>query len=166
MSPFVLDKEVAYNKIQRMAYEILERNFDETELIIAGVKQSGLVIARIVHDYLKPVFPGTLSVLEITIDKKSPRDCALSEEMNFDDKVVIVTDDVSNSGRTLLYAVKPFLEYYPKKIQTLVLVERSYQQFPLSPDYVGMSIATALSEKIIVEIDGDEILGARIEKAP
>lgn len=147
-----------------MAYEIIEKNFGEKEIIIAGIKQNGLIIANILYDYLNPVFNGELKVLEITLDKKAPKNISLSEEMNFDDKVVIITDDVSNSGRTLLYALKPFLEFYPKKIQTLVLVERSYQQFPLSPDYVGMSVATALSEKIIVEIEGKEITGARIEQ--
>ena len=164
MPQFVLTKEIAYNKMQRMAYEIIEKNFGEKEIIIAGIKQNGLVIANILYDYLKPIFKGELKVLEITLDKKSPKNISLSEEMNFDDKVLIITDDVSNSGRTLLYALKPFLDFYPKKIQTLVLVERSYQQFPLSPDFVGMSIATALSEKIIVEIDGKEITGARIEQ--
>ena len=163
MSNFILTKEIAYNKMQRMAYEIVENNFEEKELIIAGIKENGLIIANIIHDYLKPVFKGKLKVFEITLDKKNPKNISLSKELNFDNKVVIITDDVSNSGRTLLYAVKPFLDFYPKKIQTLVLVERSYQQFPLSPDYVGMSIATALSEKIIVEIEGDEISGARIE---
>lgn len=164
MSQFILTKEIAYNKMQRMAYEIIEKNFGEKEIIIAGIKQNGLIIANILYDYLHPVFKGMLKVLEITLDKKAPKNISLSEEMNFDDKVVIITDDVSNSGRTLLYALKPFLEFYPKKIQTLVLVERSYQQFPLSPDYVGMSVATALSEKIIVEIEGKEITGARIEQ--
>ena len=164
MSQFVLTKEIAYNKMQRMAYEIIEKNFGEEEIIIAGIKQNGLIIANILYNYLKPIFQGELKVLKISLDKKAPKNISLSEEMNFDDKVVIITDDVSNSGRTLLYAVKPFLEFYPRKIQTLVLVERSYQQFPLSPDYVGMSIATALSEKIIVEIDGEQITGARIEQ--
>lgn len=163
MPNLVLTKEIAANKMQRMAYEIIENNFEENELIIAGIKQNGLVIAHIIYDYLKPVFKGKLTVLEITLDKKDPKNISLSEQMDFNDKVVIVTDDVTNSGRTLLYAVKPFLDFYPKKIQTLVLVERSYQQFPLSPDYVGMSIATALSEKIIVEIEGNEISGAHIQ---
>lgn len=164
MAQFILTKEIAYNKMQRMAYEIIEKNFEENEIIIAGIKKNGLIIANIIYDYLKPVFKGKLTVLEITLDKKAPKKISISEEMNFDDKVVIITDDVTNSGRTLLYAVKPFLNFYPKKIQILVLVERSYKQFPLSPDYVGMSIATALSEKIIVEIDGDEITGAHIEQ--
>ena len=56
--------------------------------------------------------------------------------------------------------MKPFLEYYPKKIQTLVLVERSHKAFPVKPDYVGLSISTTLLEHIYVEADGEEIIGA------
>lgn len=80
--------------------------------------------------------------------------------MNFNDKVIIVADDVVNSGKTLLYAIKPFLEFKPKKIQTLVLVERTHKAFPVTSDYVGLSIATTIQEHIIVEVEGEEINGA------
>jgi pyrimidine operon attenuation protein/uracil phosphoribosyltransferase len=74
--------------------------------------------------------------------------------------VVIIIDDVANSGKTLLYAVKPFLEFQPKKIQTLVLVERSHNNFPVRPDYVGLSISTTLQEHIFVEVKDGEVTGA------
>ena len=75
-------------------------------------------------------------------------------------QVVIIVDDVVSSGKTLLYSVKPFLEFQPKKIQTLVLVERSYKSFPVRPDYVGLSISTTLLEHIFVEVKNDEVTGA------
>ena len=75
-------------------------------------------------------------------------------------QVIIVVDDVSNTGKTLLYAFKPFLQYQPKKIQTLVLVERSHKLFAVQPDYVGLSVATTLQEHISVETKDDEITGA------
>lgn len=163
MSNYILSKEIAYRKIQRMAYEIAERNAGERQLIIVGIKSSGVIIAQALNDFLKDIFEGKIMVLSMKIDKKNPKNISFSQEINFDDKVIIVIDDVSNTGKTLLYALKPFLEFYPKKIQTLVLVERSHLAFPVSPDYVGMSIATALSEKIIVETGDGEITGARIE---
>ncbi|MEO5649568.1 MAG: phosphoribosyltransferase family protein [Ginsengibacter sp.] len=163
MPHFILSKEIAYRKIQRMAYEIVERNTDEKQIILAGIKESGLIIANILHGFLKEIFEGEIRVIGIALDKKNPRNISLSDKINFDDKTIIITDDVANTGKTLLYALKPFLDFYPKKIQTLVLVERSYKEFPVSPDYVGLSIATALAEKIIVETDGEEVAGARIE---
>jgi pyrimidine operon attenuation protein/uracil phosphoribosyltransferase len=69
-------------------------------------------------------------------------------------------DDVSNTGKTLLYALKPFLSAQPKKIQTLVLVERSHKLFSIQPDYVGLSINTTLQEHISVQVSEGEIEGA------
>jgi pyrimidine operon attenuation protein/uracil phosphoribosyltransferase len=160
---FILSKEIAYRKIQRMAYEIVERNIDEKEIIIAGIKESGLIIANLLKGFLGEIFNGEIVILEIGIDKKDPKNVSLSREINYDNKIIIIVDDVSNTGKTLLYSLKPFLGFYPKKIQTLVLVERSHKEFPVSPDYVGLSVSTALSEKIIVETEAGEIAGARIE---
>ncbi|MEO9209760.1 MAG: phosphoribosyltransferase family protein [Ginsengibacter sp.] len=164
MSHFILSKEVAYKKIERMAYEIVERNMEEDTIILAGIKNSGLIIASILYKFLKKIFKGEIIIVTISIDKKEPKSIALTPLINFDNEVIILIDDVSNSGKTLLYAMKPFLEFYPKKIQTLVLVERSYKEFPISPDYVGLSVATALSERIVVETAGGEILGATINQ--
>jgi pyrimidine operon attenuation protein/uracil phosphoribosyltransferase len=160
---FILSKEIAYRKIQRMAYEIVERNSNENEIIIAGIKESGLIIANLLKGFLKEIYNGEILILEITIDKKDPKNISLSREIDFNNKIIIIVDDVSNTGKTLLYSLKPFLNFYPKKIQTLVLVERSHKEFPVSPDYVGLSISTALSEKIIVETEAGEIAGGRIE---
>ncbi len=158
----ILTAEIARKKLQRMAFEILEKNLGEKEIILAGIKESGLIIANIIKSILQEVFKGKISVIEIDIDKKNPKNISIPKENNFDNAVIIITDDVANSGKTLLYALKPFLEFYPKKIQVLVLVERSYKQFPVAPDYVGMSVSTATDEKIIVETNGTEILGARL----
>ena len=160
---FILSGDAARKKMQRMAYEIVEQNIDEPQIIIAGIKDSGVIIANKIKSYLQDIFKGEIHVIEISIDKKNPKDISISGDINFEEKIIIITDDVANSGKTLLYALKPFLDFYPKKIQALVLVERSHKEFPVSPDYVGFSISTALDERIIVETDGDEIIGARLE---
>ena len=159
----ILSKEIAYRKLQRMAYEIAEQNMKEKQIILAGIKENGNIIAKILFSFLKDIFKGEIKIIEIAIDKKNPKNISLSEEINFDDKIIIITDDVANSGKTLLYAIKPFLDFYPKKIQTLVLVERSYKEYAVSPDYVGLSVSTALTEKIIVETLNGEIEGANLQ---
>jgi len=162
----ILTADIARRKLQRMAFEIIEKNIGEKEIILAGIKDSGLIIANIIKAFLQDVFNGKISVIEIDIDKKDPKQISMSESGNFDDAVVIITDDVANTGKTLLYALKPFMDFYPKKIQVLVLVERSHKEFPVAPDYVGLSIATATDERIIVEANGKEILGARLSLSP
>lgn len=158
----ILSKEIAYRKIQRMAYEVVEQNIKEKHILLAGIKESGSIIAQILFKFLKEIYKGEITLMEISIDKKNPGNISLSPSMNFDKKNIIIIDDVTNSGKTLLYAIKPFLDFYPKKIQTLVLVERSYKEFPVSPDYVGLSVSTALTEKIIVETSNGEIEGAKL----
>ncbi len=156
----ILSAGSSAKKMQRMAYEIIEHNIGEKQIILAGIKESGLIIAHKIKSFLQKIFKGEILVIEISLDKKDPKIISIPVEINFDDKVIIVTDDVSNTGKTLLYALKPFLNFYPKKIQTLVLVARSHKQFPVAPDYVGFSVSTGLNEKIIVETEGKEVVGA------
>src|SRR5258708_15079010 len=157
---YILTKEVAQKKLQRMAYEILERNQGEDEIILAGIKENGLVIAKKMIALLQPIYKGKLELIEINIDKTNLLEINFSPSIDLNDKVIIVADDVVNAGRTLLYALKPMLLFYPKKIQTLVLVERTHKAFPITSDYVGLSIATTFEEHIIVEVNESEIDGA------
>ena len=160
---YVLTQEVSQRKMLRMAYEILENNYEEDELILAGIRESGSVIARNIQKLLHQVKNISTQLLTISLDKKMPEEVVLSKSLSFDSKVVILIDDVSNSGRTLLYALKPFLSSHPKKIQTLVLVERTHKAFPVKPDYVGLSIATTLQEHIYVDVEGETVRGAWLE---
>jgi pyrimidine operon attenuation protein / uracil phosphoribosyltransferase len=160
---YILNQEVSQRKMLRMAYEILENNYEENELILAGIRESGSVIARNIQKLLHEIKNISTELLMVTLDKKLPEEVVLSKSISFENKVVIVIDDVSNSGKTLLYALKPFLSSHPKKIQTLVLVERTHKAFPVKPDYVGLSVATTLQEHIYVEVDGDVVKGAWLE---
>ena len=157
---YILDAPTAARKLRRMAFEILEKNTDAPGIVLAGIRESGSVIARNIQQLLAEISDLPVELITITLDKKHPSAVTLSRQENFDDKIIIVTDDVVNSGKTLLYALKPFLEFHPAKIQTLVLVERSHKAFPVKPDYVGLSIATTLQEHIYVEVEGNEVKGA------
>jgi pyrimidine operon attenuation protein/uracil phosphoribosyltransferase len=157
---YILDQVIANKKLRRMALEIIENNHDEKEIILAGIRESGSVVAKCIQKLLAEIGQLKTEVISISLDKREPREVTVSRDIDFNNKVVIVIDDVANSGRTLLYALKPFLSYHPKKIQALVLVGRSHNSFPVHPDYVGLSIATTLQEHIYVEVDEDKVLGA------
>ena len=143
-----------------MALEIVENNMDEKNIILAGIRESGSVVANCIRQILSEISSLQTEVINITLDKKEPKEVTLSKKMDFNGKVIIIVDDVANSGKTLLYALKPFLDFLPKKIQALVLVARSHNSFPVHPDYVGLSIATTLQEHIFVEVSNDKVLGA------
>lgn len=160
---YILDQATAEKKMRRMALEIIENNIDETGIILAGVRESGTVVAKHMQELLSEISPVNTELISITLDKREPKEVTLSKEIDFTNKVVILVDDVANSGKTLLYALKPFLAFHPKKIQMLVLVERSHNSFPVHPDYVGLSVSTTLQEHIYVEVEEGKIAGTYLQ---
>ena len=139
-----------------MAFQVAERNADCDSLVIAGVGGNGVVVAQAVIKELQQIIQCPVEFLTISIDKNNPLNTSIDKQLNYDDRTIIVVDDVVNSGRILLYALKHFLLHQPKSIQTLVLIERSHKLFPVHNDYVGLSIATTLQEHITVKNGGWE----------
>src|SRR6476469_6372929 len=156
----ILTREDAQRKLRRMAFQIAEDNADEPALVIAGIEGNGVLLAQKLMAELKNIIQIPIRFITIQLDKKQPLQVTLSENRNWDNTVIIMVDDVSNTGKTLLYALKPFINYQPKKIQTLVLVERSHKLFSIQPDYVGLSVTTTLQEHISVVTINNEIEGA------
>lgn len=156
---YILHEEVIHKKLERLALEIIENNLEEEELILVGIAQKGIVLAENISRLIKHYSSIKTKLLTLKLNKQKPDIIELSEQIDFNNKTVILIDDVTNSGKTLLYAMKPFLNYQPRKIEILVLVERSHTSFPIKPDYKGLSLATTLQEHISVEVQGAKIAG-------
>ena len=160
---YILDQSTASRKLQRMAYEIVENNLEEQEVLLVGIRDNGCVIAENIQQLLQQISSIRSELIYLSLDKRMPGEIRLSQQIDFNNKVIIIIDDVANSGKTMLYALKPFLAFHPKKIQTLVMVERTHKAFPVNSDYVGLSVATTLQEHIYVEVDGSVVTGAWME---
>ena len=156
----ILNKQAINQKMKRMALEIAEQNIDEKELVIAGINGNGEIVARVLKKKKKKVQLFKTEIVTIRLNKKDLLNVTLNNDIDINNKVVIIVDDVANTGRITLYACKPFLNARPKKIQTLALVERSHKLFPIQIDYKGLSVSTTLQEHIDVETEGEEITGA------
>ncbi len=161
---YILSKEAVEQKLKRMALELAENlSGDPIPVIIIGIRTSGMVIAEKIAQLLEKQIPNTITTISASLDKAHPKEVILSASPDFNNFHVLVTDDVTNSGRTLLYALKPLLAFHPRSIQTLVLVERMHKLFPVKPDYVGLSVATTLQEHIQVEVTDGKVTGAYTE---
>ncbi|OMP79274.1 phosphoribosyltransferase family protein [[Flexibacter] sp. ATCC 35208] len=159
----ILTQDVIDKKIKRIAYEIYEHNSEEQHIILAGIWDRGTILAEKIAAILKEISPIQIKLIELKLDKQHPDKVQLSESLDFNGKVVVLIDDVANSGRTMLYALKPLLEFLPKKIQTAVLVDRKHKSFPLSVDFVGYSLSTTLQEMVMVDVAGEEIQSAYLQ---
>lgn len=156
--------EKVMQKIKRIAFEIAEDNYDEPEIVIAGIckETEGYAFATLLFNELIQISKSHIILTHIELDKHNPGDSEVAlnlTEEEIDHRVIILADDVSNTGRTILYAMKPLLSYAPKKVRCAVLVERKHKLFPISPDYVGLSLSTTIHEHIKVVLSANEQLG-------
>lgn len=153
----ILNAAQIQQRIDRIAYQIYENNYLEKEVVIAGIEKSGYVFAKRIAERLQKVSPIKVSLGKVILDKKKPSSRKSRTDIPSDklkNKVVIVVDDVLNSGRTMMYALEPFLKFELKRLITIVLVDRSHHSYPIKADYVGVSLATTMQEHITVEFNG------------
>lgn len=152
----ILDHLKIQQKVNRMAYQIYEDNYDEKELIIAGIASQGYAFAKMLNKKLKEISPLEIKLVELKINKKKPIDTKVELPLNDEEiknKVIILVDDVLNSGRTMIYGAQHFLKVPIKKLSVAVLVNRSHKRFPINADYEGMSLATTLKEHVEAVLD-------------
>lgn len=152
----VLNSKQIQQKINRIAYEIYENNYDEKEIIIGGIAGNGYLLAERIADVLKDISPIKIKLIEIIIDKDDPISSKIEiavSEKELKNKVIILVDDVLNSGKTLIFGAKPFLTSPVKRLTTIVLVDRGHNRYPIKADFVGVSLSTTLQEHITVEIN-------------
>jgi pyrimidine operon attenuation protein/uracil phosphoribosyltransferase len=152
----ILDHHQVQQKITRMAYEIYENNFREKSIVLAGIAGQGYTLARALAKEIESISPLTVVVAKVSLDKLAPLQGDVSVDMDMKElkkKCIILVDDVLNTGRTLAYGMKPFLDTEVKKIEVAVLVNRSHTLFPILPEYNGYQLSTTLTEHIEVVLD-------------
>lgn len=157
----ILSKKQVSQKITRIAHEIYENNFQEKSICIMGIHGDGFVLADRISKSLKKIADFDVELFKIEMDKKKPLSSGLNvsiEPADVKNKVVILIDDVLNSGKTLVYATKFLLDYNVKSIQTVCLVDRKHRKFPIRADYVGLTLSTTLQEHITVELGKNDMV--------
>lgn len=138
-------------KLNRLAYEVYENNFSEKEILIVGIDGNGYKVALELANKLKQISTLKINMGKIKINKTEPwqsNPIINIEEKAFINKPIVLVDDVLNSGKTLMYAVKLFLDKPVKKLSTVILVDRSHTNFPVKADYIGLRLSTTLQEHI------------------
>jgi len=144
-------------KIKRMAYEIYENNFKEKSVVLAGICAQGKFLAKKLYAHLEEIAGWTPVVIEIDLDKSHPfrvMDRIDTLDLNVANKVLILVDDVLNTGKTVAYGMKPFLNVKIKKMELAVLIDRSHPAFPIRARYTGYALSTTLSEHVTVNLRG------------
>ncbi len=156
----ILTNQQINHKIRRIAYQVYENNIDEKEIILAGIKNKGFILAKKLKTALESISDINVQLCEVKINKKSPLDkieTSLSAE-DYKNKSLVLVDDVLNSGTTLIYATRHFLDVPLKQFKTVVLVNRNHKKYPIKADFKGISLSTSLQEHISVEFENNSAI--------
>lgn len=160
MSKRILTQTQVVQKIRRIAFEIYENNLSENQIVLAGIVGGGYALAQLLAEQLNQICSIEVQLMQIMLNKDQPHQQLASfniEASELVGKVIVVVDDVLNTGRTLAYGLSPFLGVAIKKVQVAVMVNRGHRSFPISADYVGYALSTTLNNHIFVGLEADQI---------
>jgi pyrimidine operon attenuation protein / uracil phosphoribosyltransferase len=154
----ILNHQEIEFKIKRIAYQIYETFIDEKEIVIAGINGNGSVFANKIAEILHKISPIQVVLCDVFIDKKNPQKTITTSLKSsvYENKGLVLVDDVLNSGTTLIYGVKHFLDFPLKKFKTAVLVDRNHKKYPIKADFKGISLSTSLLEHVQVVFKENE----------
>lgn len=154
----ILNNLQVEQKIRRIAFQIYESNSNEKEIILAGIVNNGYLFAHKIHQILLEISPLKIQLCKVFIDKKNPLALITTSltTNEYENKSLVLIDDVLNSGTTLIYAVKHFLDVPLKRFKTAVLVNRNHKKYPVKADFKGISLSTSTKEHILVEFNKNE----------
>lgn len=148
----ILSHSEIEHKIKRIAYQIYETFVDEESIVIAGIAINGYIFAQKIAIVLQSISPIEVILCEVKMNKQNPNSeitTSIPKEM-YQNKGIVLVDDVLNSGSTLMYGVKHFLEVPLKKFKTAVLVDRNHKKYPIKVDFKGISLSTTSLEHVSV----------------
>tara|TARA_B100001093_G_C26852103_1_gene1025574 strand:+ start:1666 stop:2163 length:498 start_codon:yes stop_codon:yes gene_type:complete len=156
----ILNKKQIHQKLNRIAWQIFESNYDENKIVIVGISGNGYELAKRLSVIIKDISKIKIQLAEISINKKEPFYSITKtklDEKEYINKVVILVDDVLNSGKTMIYAVKHFLNAPLKKIISICLIDRKHPRFPIRTDFSGLVLSTSIKDHVAVKLgENDE----------
>ena len=152
----ILDHRQIRQKIRRIAYEIYEQHYGENTIWLAGIEGQGYTFAAMLKNELESISSLEIELIKVIVDKQAPSQQRVHTDKpvnQLSGQSIILVDDVLHTGRTLAYALEPFLHQPIKSLRVAVLVNRSHTIFPVQPAYTGYELATTLSDHIEVILD-------------
>lgn len=155
MKTLILDHRQLEQKINRLAYQVYEMHYTESSIILAGIAPNGNILAERLQQKLKEISNITVHNIRLEIDKTNPLkgiSCKGGENITLENAAIVLVDDVLNTGKTMIYGVKYFLEFPLKSLHTLVLVDRDHKLYPIHADMSGLKLSTNLKEHVSVEL--------------
>jgi aspartate carbamoyltransferase catalytic subunit len=149
-----------------IADQIVAEIADPAVLTIVGVISRGAILAARLRDLLQArsgVLPAC-AALDVYAGGAGLRGVAeTGEEFNVDNRIIVLVDDVINSGWTVQRAMTALWRYgRPASVKLAVLIDRGHRAVPIRPNYVGKSIPTAQTDRVQVRLRASDRAGRKL----
>jgi len=138
---------------------------------LVGIRTRGQTIAerlqsKLAQHYPEPIECGTLDITLYRDDlnqmgaAQQPIVRSTEIDFNIDDRLIVLVDDVLNTGRSVRAALDALADLgRPQAIRLAILIDRGQRELPIRPDYVGKIMDAPAQKRIRVylrEEDGKE----------
>lgn len=162
----ILDSDLLDITISRLCQQLIEAHQDFSETVILGLQPRGIFLAEIIHQKLEKLLKKALPLgyLDVTFHRDDFRRREIPAKASenkipfvIEGKRVVLIDDVLFTGRTVRAALDAMIAFgRPEKVELLVLIDRKYNRdLPIAPDYVGKTVNTLSSQKVLVELESN-----------
>lgn len=158
----VMDDAEMNRALQRIASEIVEANKGIENIVLVGIEQRGVPLAKRLAGLIGreektkvPVGALDVALYRDDLNEKGKYITVRKSHMPFriDGKTAVLVDDVIFAGRTVRAALDGLKDYgRAAKVQLVALIDRGHRELPIHPDYVGKKIPTARKEEVKVEL--------------
>jgi pyrimidine operon attenuation protein/uracil phosphoribosyltransferase len=148
--------------VNRLAYEIIERNRGTSHLALVGIRRRGVPLADRLAQCIseREKFQVPVGYLDINLYRDDLSTVAnqpviQKTEINFpiSENVIVLVDDVLYTGRTIRAAMDALLDFgRPKGIQLCVLIDRGLRELPIEANFIGKCIQTTEDEMVEVRL--------------
>jgi Pyrimidine operon attenuation protein/uracil phosphoribosyltransferase len=176
-SPKTIGPDEIHAAIDRLASAISARYAGHSQLLLLGIANGGIELARRLAARLSTLNPH-LSTRAGTLDISFHRDdigrnpipkefAATHIPADVNGATVILVDDVLFSGRTVKAALDELFDHgRPTKVELAILVDRGGRRLPFAADYTGLTLEVTPAEKVTVKLDASSPTHDAIRIAP
>ncbi|MBC9812847.1 phosphoribosyltransferase [Crocinitomicaceae bacterium CZZ-1] len=155
MKQIILTHTQIEQKINRLAFQLIENTFELDTIYIGGITGNGIVLAEKLKKIIEHNSDQKIVLFEVILDKEQPLSQPIQltiDPQELNDKTVVLVDDVLNSGKTMQYGLMKILEQPVYKIYTVVLIDRKHRRYPIKANFFGLRLTTILMDHVEVSL--------------
>lgn len=155
MKQIILTHTQIEQKINRLAFQLIENTFELDTIYIGGITGNGIVLAEKLKNIIEHNSDQKIVLFEVILDKEQPLSQPIQltiDPADLNGKTIVLVDDVLNSGKTMQYGLMKILEQPVYKIYTVVLIDRKHRRYPIKANFFGLRLTTILMYHVEVSL--------------